>query len=84
MNPPTPMIKRPNYSFEYPHERKSTREGRGFSLGELKAANLTPEKARKLGLRVDKRRKSVHQENVDALKKYLDESNKEKSTQSKT
>ncbi|MQL56378.1 50S ribosomal protein L13e [Acidianus ambivalens] len=84
MNPPTPIIKRPNYSFEYPHERKSTREGRGFSLGELKAVNLTPEKARKLGLRVDKRRKSVHQENVDALKKYLDELNKEKSTQSKT
>ncbi len=80
---PSPIIKRPNYSFELPSERKSKREGRGFSLGEIKAVNLTPDKARKLGLRVDKRRKSVHQENIDALKKYLEEMNKEKSSQPK-
>ncbi|BDC18585.1 50S ribosomal protein L13e [Acidianus sp. HS-5] len=75
---PSPIIKRPNYSFELANGRKTTREGKGFSVGELKAVNLTPGKARKLGLRVDKRRKSVHQENVDSLKKYLESIEEEK------
>ncbi len=48
-----------------------TRKGRGFSLGELKEAGLTVEKARAMGLYVDKRRKSVHKENVELLKKLL-------------
>ena len=47
------------------------RAGKGFSLSELKLAGLTPEKARKLGIPVDKRRKSVHEENVKRLREFL-------------
>lgn len=49
------------------------REGKGFSIGELKEAGLDVQKARKLGLYVDKRRKTIHKENVEALKKFLKE-----------
>ena len=47
------------------------REGRGFSLGELKLANIGLREARKIGLIVDKRRKSVYDENVKALLGHL-------------
>ncbi len=50
------------------------REGRGFSVGELKEAGLSVAKARKLGLYVDLRRRSVHPENVEALKNFIKES----------
>lgn len=44
------------------------REGRGFSILELKEAKLDIQKARKLGLRVDIRRRSIIGENVNSLK----------------
>jgi len=47
------------------------REGKGFSLGELKAVGLTVEQARKLKLKVDKRRSTVHPWNIEALQQYL-------------
>src|ERR1051325_10888974 len=43
------------------------REGRGFSLEELKKAGIDTRQARKFGLPVDRLRKSSHQENVDKL-----------------
>jgi ribosomal protein L13E len=49
------------------------REGKGFSGEELKAVDLTPTKARRLGIPHDPRRKSSHEENVEALKEYLEE-----------
>jgi len=44
--------------------------GRGFSIDEAKQAGLTIAEARRMGLIVDLRRKTTHQENVDALKQY--------------
>ena len=51
---------------------QGTRIGRGFSRGELKAVGLDIKTALKLGIPVDKRRRSIHQWNIDALKQYLE------------
>ncbi|MEM4446906.1 MAG: ribosomal protein L13e [Nitrososphaerota archaeon] len=55
-----------------PKSLNKVREGRGFSLGELREANLTLHDAKKIGVMVDKRRRSVHKENVEALRKLVD------------
>ena len=47
------------------------RRGRGFSRDETSQAGLTIDDARKMGLIVDLRRKSVYPENVEALKQYM-------------
>ena len=47
------------------------KRGRGFSSEETTQAGLTIDEARRMGLIVDLRRKTVHQENVDALKQYM-------------
>jgi len=52
--------------------RGKIREGKGFSGEELKAVELTPGKARSLGIPYDPRRKSSREENVEALKEYLE------------
>lgn len=46
------------------------REGRGFSPAELAAAGISAQAAAALGLAVDRRRKSVWDENVAVLR-YL-------------
>ena len=48
---------------------RKLREGKGFSAGELRAAGLTLKEAEGLGLRVDRRRRSVHSWNVEVLRK---------------
>ncbi len=48
---------------------KRKRFGRGFSLGELKEAGISLRESKKLGIYVDKRRKTVHPWNVELLKK---------------
>lgn len=52
------------------------REGKGFSLDELKAVELTPGKATRLGIPYDPRRKTSHEENVETLKEFLVEAEK--------
>lgn len=47
---------------------KSPRAGYGFSLAELRKAGMDIHAARKSGIRVDKRRKTVYDENVKLLK----------------
>lgn len=48
------------------------RSGRGFSPEELKKADLNPAEARKLELPVDRRRKTAHDQNVEAIKAYVE------------
>lgn len=44
------------------------REARGFSMGELERAGVPYQAARRLGVRVDTRRRSVLERNVSSLK----------------
>jgi hypothetical protein len=46
----------------------TSRDGRGFSVGELNGAGITTLSARRLGLRVDVRRRSVLDDNVASLR----------------
>jgi ribosomal protein L13E len=47
------------------------RKGRGFSRDEIGKAGLDAAEAAKLGLPVDCRRKTAHDENVEAVKAYV-------------
>ena len=49
------------------------RFGRGFSRDELKKAGSNIKEAVKLGLPVDEKRKTCHDENVEAARKLLTE-----------
>ncbi len=49
------------------------RVGRGFSRGELKKAGSSLKEALKLGVPVDDKRKTVHENNVEAVKAFLQE-----------
>jgi hypothetical protein len=44
-----------------------TRSARGFSISELKKANIDLGKAKRMGIRIDKRRKTLYDENVKLL-----------------
>jgi large subunit ribosomal protein L13e len=48
------------------------RGGRGFSREELKKAGLNPAEAKRLKLPVDRRRKTAHDQNVEAIKAYAE------------
>ena len=48
-----------------------SKEGRGFSKEELRKVALDFKKALKLGIPVDSKRRTVHEENVEALKEYV-------------
>lgn len=47
------------------------RIGNGFSLGELKAAETSPYEAKRLGVPVDTRRRTSHDDNIKTLKEYI-------------
>ncbi|MEM0027245.1 MAG: ribosomal protein L13e [Ignisphaera sp.] len=47
--------------------------GRGYSLGELKEAGLNYKIARQLNIPIDLRRRSAHKENVENLKRFLEQ-----------
>jgi large subunit ribosomal protein L13e len=69
--PPEPLVKRPILR-KHGGVDQGLRIGRGFSKGELEAVGLDFKKALKLGLRIDKRRRSVHEWNIKTLKEYLE------------
>jgi len=47
------------------------RGGRGFSTGELEKAGLNLAEAKRMEIPVDKRRKTSHDQNVEAVKAYV-------------
>jgi ribosomal protein L13E len=53
------------------HGRRLMREGKGFSLLELMQAGLTVNQAKAAKIRIDMRRKTVHEQNVKMLKEAL-------------
>jgi large subunit ribosomal protein L13e len=63
------MAKRPKVSTK--RGRRSL--GKGYSPGELKKAGLSMSEAVKLHVAVDPRRKTAHEENVEAVKTFLEE-----------
>jgi large subunit ribosomal protein L13e len=48
------------------------RSGRGFSPEELKKAGIDPAEAKRLEIPVDRRRKTAHDQNVEAIKAYAE------------
>ncbi|HID91085.1 TPA: 50S ribosomal protein L13e [Candidatus Bathyarchaeota archaeon] len=58
-----PVVRRPG--------KRERRQSRGFSRGELMGAGLTFREAIRLEIPIDKRRRTVYEENVDTLKQYL-------------
>ena len=48
------------------------RSGRGFSREELKKAGLNKAKAKKLGIPVDSKRKTLHDQNVETMRAYAE------------
>ena len=52
-------------------------ESRGFSLTELKNAGLTKQDAKKIGIPLDVKRKSAHDENVATLKAHAEKAKAE-------
>jgi large subunit ribosomal protein L13e len=58
-------------------ERKQkTRKGKGFSQKELKEAGLSLKQSQNLGIPIDTRRRSRHEENVKALMEFLQRDSK--------
>ncbi len=47
------------------------RAGRGFSLGEIKESGVEINLLKKLGVYIDRRRRSAHKENIEALKNMI-------------
>lgn len=52
---------------------RKKRQGKGFSSEELKKVGLSSGQAVRLHIPVDPRRKTVHEENVEAVKAFLDQ-----------
>ena len=50
------------------------RPGKGFSPDEIKEAGLDAGSTRKLGIPIDRKRKSSHEENVECLKAHMEKS----------
>ena len=67
---PQPLVKKPRLVKNKGIEL-GLRVGRGFSVEEIKEAGLDVNKAKKLGIPIDKRRRSKHEWNVKILKEFI-------------
>ena len=65
------MIKMVRYITPIVESGDRVREGKGFSLGELEAVELTAGNAKKMGIPVDTKRGTSHDENIETLKEFL-------------
>jgi large subunit ribosomal protein L13e len=52
------------------NQKSKQKQGKGFSINELKAAGVSKQQAHQAGLPVDVRRKSQHDQNVQAIKAH--------------
>ena len=68
---PQPKVKRP-IPVRYKGIERGFKIGRGYSIGEIKAAGLNLKLAKYLNIPIDPRRRSVHNENVESLKKFIE------------
>ncbi len=62
------------------YRKGKVRKGKGFSRDELRAVELSLKEALKMGIPVDPRRKSRHEENVNLLKQFLETKLKNKAS----
>jgi ribosomal protein L13E len=51
--------------------------GRGFSPDEIKEAGLNTADAKKIGFRIDRKRKTSHEENINTLKTHAEKTKAE-------
>lgn len=56
--------------------KEAVRVGRGYSKAEIREVGLSTSVARSLGLLVDDRRKTKHQENIDRLREWVNSTGK--------
>jgi len=68
--PPKPLVKRPRLLVNGGLGGE-WRVGRGYSMGEVKALGLSVREARLLGIKVDLRRRSVWDINIERLRDWL-------------
>jgi len=71
MEKPKAIVKKPRL-IKYGGADPGKRIGCGFSKGELEAVGLTFKEALKLGIPIDRRRRTTHEWNVEILKEYLE------------
>ena len=65
------------------YRKNRTRKAKGFSRAELKEADIDAKSAIKLGLPVDPRRRSKHEENVKVLRRYIEDLKEPEQTENK-